>query len=358
MTKKLTYSIGLDMGSKEFHACISFRTESLGMKVKATTKFANTDQGFSKFSKWVASHTDSALPMIYVMEATGVYHERLCDFLYDLGKRVCVIVPTMTKNYAKSLGKQSKNDKVDSQILAQLGLERELKQWQPFSPKIRDLRDLTRQYENMQVLKNQLGNQLHALNAGRSGLELVKKQLEELCASVTLQISVLLKEIVHTIKTDEKLQAKWQNVEAIFGLGALTFAVIVAETNGFELFKNERQLTKYAGYDVVENQSGKRVGKTRISKRGNTHIRRAMYMPALCAVKKKDSIFAKLYARVFEKTKIKMKGYVAVQRKLLAIIFHIWKKDTPFVEDYKKQAFNEGEQKVFFPSAEGSLKEH
>lgn len=358
MSKKLSYSVGLDVGSKEIYAHILFRTDSQEIKTKASTKFANTAAGFAKFSKWISGHIQEELPVIYVMEATGVYHERLCDFLYDQGKNVSVIVPSMTKNYARSLGKLSKNDKADSQILARLGLERQLKLWHPFSPKTRELRDLTRQYENMQVLKNQLGNQLHALNSGRGGLELIKKQLEELSASVVVQISVLNKEILKVIRTDEKLQAKWKLVKDICGIGELSFAVIVAETNGFDLFKNERQLTKYAGYDIVENQSGKRVGKTKISKRGNAHMRRILYMPALCAVKKKESIFAKLYERVFEKTKIKMKGYVAVQRKLLAIIFHIWKKDTPFVEGYEKKAFNEGEQKVFFPSAEGSLREN
>lgn len=358
MSKKLSYSVGLDVGSKEIYAHLLFRTDSQEIKTKASTKFANTAAGFARFSKWILGHIKEEVPVIYVMEATGVYHERLCDFLYEQGKNVSVIVPSMTKNYARSLGKYSKNDKEDSQILARLGLERQLKVWQPFSPKTRELRDLTRQKENLEVLKNQLSNQLHALNSGRGGLELIKKQLEELSASVGVQISVVNKEILKVIRTDEKLQAKWKLVKDIFGIGELSFAVIVAETNGFELFKNERQLTKYAGYDVVENQSGKRVGKTKISKRGNAHIRRILYMPALSAVKKKESIFAKLYERVFEKTKIKMKGYVAVQRKLLAIIFHIWKKDTPFIEGYEKKAFNEGEQKVFFPSAEGSLREN
>jgi len=358
MSKKLSYSVGLDVGFKEIYAHILFRTDLQEIKIKASTKFENTAAGFARFSKWISSHIKEEVPVIYVMEATGVYHERLCDYLYDQGKKVAVIVPSMTKNYARSLGKQSKNDKSDSQILAQLGLERPLKAWQPFSPKMRELRDLSRQKENLEVLKNQLLNQLHALNSGRGGLELVKKQLEELSESVEKHISILRKEILTVLRSDEKLQAKWELVKDICGIGELSFSVIVSETNGFELFKNERQLTKYAGYDVIENQSGKRVGKTKISKRGNAHIRRILYMPALCAVKKKESIFAKLYERVFEKTKIKMKGYVAVQRKLLAIIFHIWKKDTPFVEGYEKKAFNEGEQKVFFPSAEGSLKEN
>ena len=50
-------------------------------------------------------------------------------------------------------------------------------------------------------------------------------------------------------------------------------------------FANQRQLVSYAagppgGYDVVENQSGNRSGKTRISKKGNSRIRRILHLPA------------------------------------------------------------------------------
>ena len=66
-------------------------------------------------------------------------------------------------------------------------------------------------------------------------------------------------------------------------------------------------------------------------------------MPALCAVKNSSSIFAKLYHRIFEKTKIKMKAYVAVQRKLLTLIFHLWKKDSSFDENYQNRTFDNDE---------------
>ena len=48
---------------------------------------------------------------------------------------------------------------------------------------------------------------------------------------------------------------------------------------------NQRQLVSYAGYDVIENQSGNRSGKTRISKKGNSRIRRILHLPAFNAVR-------------------------------------------------------------------------
>jgi len=80
----------------------------------------------------------------------------------------------------------------------------------------------------------------------------------------------------------------------------MTVATEIAETNGFTLFNNMRQLTSFAGYDIVEKQSGKTSGKTRISKRGNSHIRRALHMPSFCAVKHDPQKFGLFYERVFK----------------------------------------------------------
>ena len=69
------------------------------------------------------------------------------------------------------------------------------------------------------------------------------------------------------------------------------------------------------------------LGKTKISKKGNSRIRRILHMPSFSVVKYGELQFVNLNQRVFERTKIKMKGYVAVQRKLLILIYTLWRKD-------------------------------
>jgi transposase len=137
------------------------------------------------------------------------------------------------------------------------------------------------------------------------------------------------------VKADDVLTRHYKNITAIKGVALLSFAVIAAETGGFTLFDNASSLVSYAGYDVIENQSGKHNGRTRISKKGNSRIRRILHMPALCAVRDDQPQFKKLYDRVFERTKIKMKGYVAVQRKLLEIIYYLWKKNEQYQPTYQ-----------------------
>ena len=118
------------------------------------------------------------------------------------------------------------------------------------------------------------------------------------------------------------------------GVGLLTAATVLGETNGFELIRNKRQLASYAGLDVKEKQSGTSVkGKPRISKKGNKHLRKAMHMPALAAIRH-DERFKAIFARLVAKHGIKMKAAVAVQRKLLEMIYTIYKTNTPYDKNY------------------------
>lgn len=109
---------------------------------------------------------------------------------------------------------------------------------------------------------------------------------------------------------------------------------MIAETNGFELIRNKRQLVSYSGLDIKEKQSGTSVkAKPKISKKGNRHVRKAMYMPALTAIRN-DERFKAIFVRLVSKHGIKMKAAVAVQRKLLEMIYTIWKTDTKYNINY------------------------
>ena len=79
--KNLKFSIGADVSMKDFACCISVINDQQEVKVKATHKFANTTAGFGSFLDWARHHHKEELPIVFVMEATGVYHEQLAWFL-------------------------------------------------------------------------------------------------------------------------------------------------------------------------------------------------------------------------------------------------------------------------------------
>src|SRR3954454_20639160 len=114
------------------------------------------------------------------------------------------------------------------------------------------------------------------------------------------------------------------------GVGLQTAVTVVAETNGFNLIRNSRQLVSYAGMDVIQKQSGTSIrGRVHISKQGNPHLRRCLYFPSFSAVKYNQPM-QNLYHRIIENQAIKMKGYVAVQRKMLVLIYTLWKKNEAY----------------------------
>jgi transposase len=98
-----------------------------------------------------------------------------------------------------------------------------------------------------------------------------------------------------------------------------------------------RQITRLA------NESGKRIGKTKISKKGNSRIRRSLHFPAFNMIKYEVSVFKNLYQRVYDRSKLKMKAYTAVQKKLLTTIYTLWKNDQEFI-DKAEQTSADAEQ--------------
>jgi len=108
--KNLKYAIGIDVSMKDFACCLSVINDQQEVKVKATHKFSNAPTGFKSFLDWVKRHSKEILPVVYVMEATGVYHEQLAWFLNNSGRPVSILLPNKAKSYLKANGAKSKND--------------------------------------------------------------------------------------------------------------------------------------------------------------------------------------------------------------------------------------------------------
>ena len=331
------YSLGLDIDKKEFKACLKSKAVNSQSIVKATKTFNNGPAGFKELHLWITKHVDHLNHLRIIMEATGVYHEHLAWYLFELGYLLHIILPFRAHHYMQSLGIKSKNDKIDAQGLADMAIQQELEPWQPCSKELLKLRSLTRQYEMFQETKTSLSNQLEAALHLANCDTMVIRNLKSLIKKISDDINKLKSKIENIVLKDPVLSRKYSLIQSIKGFGIISFAVLVAETGGFELFENQKQLVSYAGYDIVENQSGKRVGKTKISKRGNTHMRRVLFMPAFNVVRYEVSTFYQLYSRVYERGKVKMKAYVAVQRKLLCTIYAIWKNDNPFNPDFQSK---------------------
>ena len=336
-------SLGIDISKKDFHACLSFAPESQPAKIIRTGTFLNTVDGFGKLEKWIAESLKKIPENVLhiVMEATGVYYENCALYLHKKGYKVHVVLPNKSKKYIESIGFKSKTDKSDSKGLSRMGLEQQLVLWEPMEGYYYELRSLTRHYQSVQETITAVLNQQEAISSGMYENKKVIKSLAKIKITLKKELENIKVAISNHISSNEEVDLKVNYITKIKGIGELSVAVTIAETNGFSLFTNSKQLVSYAGYDVVENQSGARVGKTKISKKGNSKIRRALHLPALNVVRYNEPVFRNFYMRNLERHGIKMKSYVAVQKKLLTTIFHLWKKNEAFISNYEQNITKE-----------------
>lgn len=197
------------------------------------------------------------------------------------------------------------------------------------------MKHLCREREQLVQERTMLKNQLHAERTSATSSESSVKRTKKRIALIDLQEKEIRAEIALLIKGDNALAEKMKIVSSIPGIGNITAVTIIAETNGFELIKNKRQLVSYAGLDVREKTSGTSVkSKPRISKRGNRNLRKVMHFPALAAIRT-DERLKDIFLRIVSKHGIKMKAIVAIQRKLLELTYILWKNNAYYDSGYE-----------------------
>ncbi len=338
MNKKIVKQVaGIDVAQKELVVCMGRMYDDWTPELYSHKTFANTQKGFTALVLWVKNQASEETVVRFVMEATGVYHESFAYFLADKGYEVSIVLPNKISNYSRTLSVKTVTDKTASEAIAMFGLERKLDKWERPKKLFKSLRQLTREREQVVQMRTMAKNQLHAEQAEAepniSTLARVKKQI----VFLNKQELEIKAEITEAYKQDEKVKETVKLLSSIPGIGELTAATVLGETNGFELVRNKRQLTSYAGLDVKEKQSGTSVkGKSKISKKGNKYLRKAMHMPALSAIRH-DERFKAIFSRLVSKHGIKMKAAVAVQRKLLEMMYTLYKTNTVYDKDYFKQ---------------------
>lgn len=327
-------NVGIDLSKNFFKAVIAILDSEQSSKIKSSKRFDNTSAGFKKLLEWADKLKLEGVPVFFTIEATGIYYEDLAYFLHEQERQVSVLLPNTVKAYTRSLNVKTKTDDVDAEVLARMGLERALKLWQPLSPMMRQLKKLTRERVMLQGEKTAVSNRRHAEEHSHQPEKNILQRCKKRMEFLDKQIKAIEKQIKELVEKDPVLKEKIMKVCSIKGVGVVTAVTVIAEANGFVLFKNKAQLISYAGYDVVERQSGTSIlGKTKISKKGNSYIRAALHFPALTAIRH-DPNFRALYDRIFERTRIKMKGAVAVQRKLLVLIYTLFKKNEMYDPTY------------------------
>lgn len=333
--KKRMLVVGVDISKDDFHVCIKEKAEGSSVKIKGTRSFFNNGKGFIELMEWVSKREQTDSRVVYIMEATGTYYENLVYFLHEKGCVVSVVLANKIKHFAKSLNLKTKTDKVDAAMIAGIGIERDFPEWKPMSKDFKELRDLSREMLSLKKEKSRAKCQLHAMAYSHEKTTSVLKIKENQIEFYEATIQEIELEMKRIINADLEFKARIEKIATVKGLGLMTIVIVLCETNGFELFNSIRQVVSYSGLDVQMKESGNFKGKTRISKKGNARIRQCLFMPALNATTYNEKI-RNLYERINERNPdIKKKGVIAGMRKLLILIFVLWKKNEEYNPQYQ-----------------------
>lgn len=334
---------GVDISKDKFHVCFGAFMSDGSFVIKSSKFFANTAVGVKAFIAWVNKYfnkfaSGEELSFQIVMETTGVYHEQLCSSLHEAKLPVCLEVAARVKKYLQSIGQYSKTDKLDAKGICRMACERKLKLWKPFSPKMMQIRATLRHRKALIISRNRTSNQLHAQQYSVNGQKKIIASLKRINKLYEQEIARTEQLITAFYKEDKKLSTRLDPIiNSVKGLGLISALTVVAETNGFSQIRNAKQLASYAGYDIVENQSGNSRGKTKISKRGNSRIRAELYMCVVTMTRYKDAPLATFFARIQSRNPKHYKiANVAVQRKLLLLIYALFKNNTPYDSNHGK----------------------
>lgn len=318
--------VGIDVSKDKLTACLSIydTASDLGWWTESV-EFKNDKTGHNQLVRWSRKNSNKDYPIRYLMEPTSVYHESIAYHLHKIGSPVYLIFPAKAKEFAKYEGLKTKTDEIDAHTLATIGCtNRKLKPWTPPKAIYTKLKQMCRFNTRMEKIRTELNNQLSTLKAGALAEASIIDRYEALLKALDKQQEKNKELIKKTVEDDSELAKKVEKLTTIKGIGYDTIVSIIAETDGFNLISSRKQLASYAGLDVISYKSGTIDIKHKISKKGNAHIRAALYWPAISA-KRHNPQMGDCFNRIIAKNpKTKMIGIAAVMRKLLLLVYTLW----------------------------------
>lgn len=327
MDSLLRVCIGIDIAKLHFIACL-LRAEGKPL----LKEFANTPEGFAKLLRWV-KHLAPGASYHFCLEATGAYSEGLAVFLAEAGLAVSVVNAYRIHHAAKAQGAANKTDMADAKVIAEFCKKENPPLWRRCAPEVQELIALLRRLQTLKDLLIAENNRLGEPNLPAS----VRTSLEQSSAFLSQQISALEQQISQHIDSHPRLKADRELLVSIPGIGELTAAWILAELPDVSQFTDAQAAAAYAGLAPCEYRSGTSVFKrTRLSKRGNAHLRRALYMPAMTAIRF-NPVVAALYQRLVTRGLMHKAALGAAMRKLLMIAYGVLKSRRKFTAQLTAQ---------------------
>lgn len=322
-----TFYSGIDVSKDKLDVAL---TED-GTKIISAATFQNNCLGFQKLFSWVRKHSKSFSLVHFCIEATGIYHEDISEFLQEQQNTiVSVINPFQAKSFAKSRLLRTKTDKVDASLLACYCSISRPKETAKTPEELKILRKLVRFLDTLITERAREKTRLHSVK-NNDVADVLKGTIKFYSQSIS-HIELKIKEHVNA---NSKLDHQVKLLKSIKGISDKTAWQILSELHVEDgKHFNIKAQVAHSGLAPRQFQSGSSVnGKPRICKTGNRRLRKALYMPAMSALRYNNQL-SEFYHRLVAKGKIKMVALVAVMRKLLVLAVGLLNNNKPYDENW------------------------
>jgi transposase len=287
---------------------------------KRARVFRNDAEGWRQLVRWLADLVGG--PVHACLEATGRYGDGVAAALHEAGHRVSIVNPAQIKHFARTKLGRNKTDRLDAALIAEFCRLFSPSPWTPPSPAVRTLRDLVRTRDALMASLREWDNRRTAgEHAGPADAAMTA-----VATAIRHEIKSVEAAIDRAIDEDPVLRTRHDLLVSIPGIGSLSAAAILVEMPDPQVLGSARAAAAYAGLNPCRCTSGSSVDRpARLSKIGNAALRRALYFPALSAIRHNPPVRA-LRERLAAKAGFKPKQIIgAAMRKLLHLCFGVLK---------------------------------
>jgi transposase len=328
-------TVGIDVSARWVDVSRAAADEAV-----ATRQCANTPAGQRALARWV---TQGGRAARVVLEATGLYSLDVALTLQrTAGVEVMVVNPRASKEFAGAWGQRARTDLTAADLLREYAARMPFTRWTPPPAAALALRAVMRRVVALIEMRVQERNRLHALSATEALPASVRTDVRQHIRALGRQIVRLEREARALVEPAPALRAGYRHLCSLKGIGRRTALLILSEVAVLPAELTVRQWVAYAGLDPRPIRSGSSVHPpVHISKRGNVYLRRALFMPALVAVRRNAAV-QRFATDLTARGKAPLTVLVAVMRKLLHAIYGMLKTDTDFNgEKFRRSAHAE-----------------
>lgn len=318
--KNLKLCIGIDVSKEYLDVTSTTNGEQFNQSFKVKNNLAGFKKIESNFKKMKIKEVQ------FYLESTGIYSKAISDYLWAQGYLVSIINPLRTKSYRKTLFLRTKTDLIDAQLIASYGAKIAPKASQ--KPKI-ELSQFKNMVRHLNYLIEKKAAEESHLESARDAI--IRASILEMISCYEKEIQKIKTDIANFLDNNDKIKKDITLLKSIPGIGDTAAFLILTELITEESEKYNRRIqVAHAGLAPAKHESGTSIrGQERICRLGNSRLRKALFFPALCAIRY-NPIIQKFYKKLVSKGKKKMVAVVAVMKKLLLLAIGILNNQKPF----------------------------